>query len=268
MPTLDAARFRDAEKYAAYLNTVAGRLRSDLAWENLRNSLPAKCSGLRALDLGGGTGIVSLRLAQMQFDVVLLDSSGEMLRIARKDAEESGVTAKIAFCQAEASQLHTFFETDPFDVVVCHNLLEYVADPGAILPGITQVIRKGAAVSVLVRNRAGEVLRAAIKSGDWGLAKTNLSAETVMESLFGESVRIFDRTELVHMFTQAGLEVFAEYGVRVFSDYMILEKIGTEKYAQLLDLESTLGAKSEFAAIARYSHFLLRRTNAHQGTTK
>src|ERR1700678_351067 len=165
MPTLDAARFRDADKYASYLNTVAGRLRCDLAWENLRGSLPVKCSGLRVLDLGGGTGVVSVRLARMEFEVVLLDSSEEMLSIARKEAEASGVSARIAFRQADAGQLHNLLETGSFDIVVCHNLLEYVADPGAILRSIAQVVRKDAIVSVLVRNRAGEVLKAAIKSG-------------------------------------------------------------------------------------------------------
>lgn len=260
MPTLDATRFRDANKYASYLNTVAGRLRGDLAWENLRRSLPVKCSGLRGLDLGGGTGVVSLRLARMEFQVVLLDSSEEMLGIARREAEASVVSARIAFRQADASQLHSLLETDSFDIVVCHNLLEYVADPGAILRSIAQVARKDAVVSVLVRNRAGEVLKAAIKSGDCGLAKTLLCADTVVESLYDKPVRIFDPADVRRLFSQAGLGVLAEYGVRVVSEYVDSKHLDDEAYRQLLELELTLGAQPQFAAIARYSQLIARRS--------
>ncbi|HEY0702485.1 MAG TPA: methyltransferase domain-containing protein [Candidatus Acidoferrales bacterium] len=262
MPALDAARFRDADKYASYLNSFAGRLRSDLAWENLRGFLPLDSTGLRALDLGGGTGVVSLRLAGMCFEVVLLDSSREMLRMAQKDAEANGVAARINLCHTDADQLDNLFDADFFDFIVCHNLLEYIEDPGAILRSIARIAKKGAVVSVLVRNRAGEVLRAAIKSGDWGLAKANLSAETVVDSLFGEPVRVFDRTDLVRVLTQAGLGLAAEYGVRVFSDYVESKDLDDENYRRLLELEFTLGARPQFAAIARYSQLIIRRSGA------
>src|ERR1700735_4074619 len=82
----DTLRFQDAEKYAAYLKTPAGRLRSELAWENMRRFLPRDASKHRAFDVGGGTGFASVRLARMGYQVVLLDSSEQMLRIAREQA--------------------------------------------------------------------------------------------------------------------------------------------------------------------------------------
>lgn len=164
MRTLDAARFQDAEKYASYLKTTAGSLRSELAWENLRAYLPGNGSRARILDLGGGTGSVAVRLAKMDSQVVLLDASEEMLGIAQREAETSGVAARIEFCHADANQLLDLFAAQSFDFVVCHNLLEYVADLGAIIRSLAHVARKDAVVSILVRNRAGEVLKAAIKS--------------------------------------------------------------------------------------------------------
>jgi S-adenosylmethionine-dependent methyltransferase len=258
MRTLDTSQFRDADKYASYLNTVPGRLRSELAWENLRRFLPGKEFGLRVLDLGGGTGSMSLRLARMEFQVVLLDSSGEMLAIARKEAETSGLADRIAFRQADAGQLDNLFEAEFFDVVVCHNLLEYVDEPSAILRSIAQVVRKDGVVSLVTRNRAGEVLKAAIKSGDWRLAKANLSAETVMDSLFHKPLRLFDPAELRHALARAGLGVVAEYGVRVFSDYLDSDDLDGEAYRQLLETELTLGAQPQFVAIARYSQLIAR----------
>src|SRR6266849_1106018 len=192
----DASRFQDADKYAAYLKTPAGRLRSELAWENVRRFLPRNASKRRVLDVGGGTGFASVQLARMGYEVLLLDGSEQMLGIARQQAEAGGVAARISFCHADAGQLPEIFDIESFDIVVCHNLLEYAENPSATVRDIAHVLRKDAMLSVLVRNRAGEVLRAAIKSGDWKLAAANLTAETVLDSLFGEPIRVFAPAEV------------------------------------------------------------------------
>ena len=265
MRALKTTQFQDADKYASYLRTAAGKLRCELAWENLRRVLPGRGSRLRVLDLGGGTGFMSVCLARMEFQVVLLDSSEEMLGIARKEAETSGVAERISFRHADAGQLLELFEAESFDIVVCHNLLEYVGDPSAIVRSIAHLLRKEGVVSVLVRNRAGEVLKAAIKSGDWGLAKANLSAGTVVDSLFGKPVRVFDPADVLHMLAQASLGIVAEYGVRVFSDYLDPEEPNGEAYRQMLELEFILGAQPKFAAVARYTQLIARRSSTSPG---
>jgi hypothetical protein len=62
--------------------------------------------------------------------------------------------------------------------------------------------------------------------------------------------------------------LIAEYGVRVFSDYVDSDLDG-EAYRQLFELENILGAQPKFAAIARYSQLIARRSSASpaQGTT-
>jgi S-adenosylmethionine-dependent methyltransferase len=252
----DASRFQDADKYAAYLKTPAGRLRSELAWENMRPFLPRDASKRRALDAGGGTGYASVQLARMGFDVVLLDSSEDMLRIARELAGAGGVAARISFCHADTGQLQELFDAESFDIVVCHNLLEYTEDPSATVRNIVRVLRKDAVFSVLVRNRAGEVLKAAIKSGDCKLAAVNLDAQTVVDSLYGEPVRVFALEEVRDLLARAGLEVVAEHGVRVFADYVDLENLTDEEYLEIFKLELTLGARTEFAAISRYAQVI------------
>lgn len=257
---LDTSRFQDAAKYAAYLKTPPGRLRYELAWENVRRSLPRNAPKYRALDAGGGTGLASVELARMGFDVVLLDGSEQMLRIAREQAEAGGAPERISFHRADAGQLPELFDAESFDVVVCHNLLEYVESPSATIRDIARVLRKDAILSLLVRNRTGEVLRAAIKSCDWELATAHLNAETVMDSLYGESVRVFALATVRDLLTRAGLEVVAEHGVRVFFDYMNLENLTDASYSQIFELESALGARPEFAAIARYIQVIARRS--------
>ena len=259
---LDTSRFQDVDKYTAYLRTPAGRLRSDLAWENIRRVLPGNASECHALDVGGGTGSVSVRLAQLGFQVVLLDGSVEMLRIARQEAEACGVTPRISFCHADVSQLPRIFDAEPFDVVVCHNLLEYTEDPSVIIRDIAHVLRKDGVFSTLVRNRAGEVLKDAVKSRDLELAAASLTAKTVVDSLYGEALRVFTPVEVRNLCVRAGLEVVAECGVRVFFDYLSVENLTDAAYAEIFELESMLGARPEFSAIARYIQVIARRSSA------
>jgi S-adenosylmethionine-dependent methyltransferase len=262
MRTLNTSRFQDADKYAAYLKTPAGRLRSELAWENMRRFLSLNASKRRALDVGGGTGFVSVQLAGIGYEVVLLDGSEEMLRIARQQAEVGGVAARISFCHADAGQLPERFDAESFDFVVCHNLLEYAEDPARTVRDIARLLRKDAVLSILVRNRAGEVLKEAIKSRDWKLATASLNAETAMDSLYGENLRIFAPAQVRDLLARTGLDVVAEHGVRVFFDYVGLENPADAAYSQIFELESALGIRPEFAAIARYIQVIARRSCA------
>lgn len=261
----ETLRFEDADKYATYLNTAAGRLRSELAWKNMRPFLPRDASNHRALDVGGGTGFASMQMARMGWEVVLLDRSEQMLRMARQDAEACNMTPRISFCHAEIGQLRDLFAAESFDIVVCHNLLEYAADPAGTVCDIARVLRKDGVASVLVRNRAGEVLKDAVKSANWELATANLTAETVVDTLYGNRTRVFAPTDLQELIARAGLEVVAQHGVRVFSDYVVQEKLTDAAFSQIFDLESTLGARPDFYAIARYIQVIARRAGEPSG---
>ena len=94
----ESERFRsEAHKYAAYLETPEGRLRSDLALANLEGLLPRAqtTTPLRALDVGGGTGTAAIQLARLGVQVTLLDSSEEMLDLANVNIRRSGLSEKV-----------------------------------------------------------------------------------------------------------------------------------------------------------------------------
>ena len=54
-----------AEEYAAYLQSPVGKIRTDLSWANLYGFLPPPVSEPCALDLGGGTGAISVRTCRI-----------------------------------------------------------------------------------------------------------------------------------------------------------------------------------------------------------
>src|SRR2546427_12368713 len=137
----DFERFRTgAAKYAGYLETPEGRLRLDLAFANLNDVLPQATRSLHALDLGCGTGAIAVRLARLGLHVTLLDASLPMLDFAKRAAREARVTEKIALKHGDATQLAKF-RAGSFDVILCHNILEYVDDPCAVLRNAARVLR-------------------------------------------------------------------------------------------------------------------------------
>jgi S-adenosylmethionine-dependent methyltransferase len=264
----ESERFQGgADQYAAYLETPEGRLRSDLAFANLQEVLPLQAErSLRALDLGCGTGATAVRLARLGIHVTLLDSSPAMLEIAKRAAGEAGVTDKVVLQHGDATQLADLFHARSFDVVLCHNILEYCDDPGAVLRAAAGALRDSSAVlSVLVRNQAGEVFKAAIQAGDLVAANNHLTAEWGKESLFGGRVRLFMPDGLRAMLTEASLAVIAERGVRVLADYLPPRVSRSADYERILELERKLGSRPEYAAVARYTHCLARRVKVGGG---
>jgi S-adenosylmethionine-dependent methyltransferase len=257
----DSERFASgANKYAAYLETPEGRLRFDLAFANLQDFLPLQAKpSLCALDLGGGTGAAAVRLARLGIHVTLLDSSPAMLNIAKRVARGAGVTDKVVLQHGDATQLANLFHTRSFDVILCHNFLEYCNDPGAMLCAAARALRDSSAIlSVLVRNQAGEVFKAAIQAGDLAAAQNGLTAEWGQEALYGGKVRLFTPDSLGAMLKVASLAAIAERGVRVLADYLPPRVSRTADYERIFELERKLGCRPEYAAVSRYTHWLAR----------
>jgi S-adenosylmethionine-dependent methyltransferase len=263
MSTQADNRFQqDVDKYAAYLATPEGRLRLDLAFANLQEFLPPRQANnsLSALDLGCGTGAVAVRLAKLGFHVTLLDASSAMLDVAERAAADARVSANIALQHGDAAEATSLLPSESFDLILCHNLLEYVDDPGIVLCGAARLMRGSSAIlSVLVRNQAGEIFKAAIQRGDLAAAKDGLTAEWGQESLYGGKLRLFTLDNLRNMLKAASFQAIAERGVRIIVDYLPPQVSRSHEYERILELERKLGSRAEFAAAARYIHFLARR---------
>ena len=257
----DFERFRTgAAKYAAYLETPEGRLRLDLTFANLQDFLPQGTRPLHALDLGCGTGAIAVRLARLGLHVTLLDASVPMLDFAKHAAREAGVTDNVVLQHGDATHLTNLFDSPSFDVILCHNILEYVDAPCTVLRSAARALRDPSSIiSVLVRNQAGEVLKAAIKDSDLAATEHNLTAEWGHESLYGGWVRLFTAESLQAMLLKSSLAVTAERGVRVMSDYLPPRVSRNDEYERIFELERKLGRRPEFAAVARYTHCLAHR---------
>jgi len=78
------------------------------------------CQKNKILDVGCGTGFISLFLAQIGCDVIAIDNNVTMLKEAEKISEELGFSNKITF-MLKGTEL-VDFPDNTFDVVVSRNL--------------------------------------------------------------------------------------------------------------------------------------------------
>jgi len=216
---------------------------------------PHGITSLCALDLGCGTGTASARLARLGINVTLLDSSLTMLHLAERTILEAGVTNKITVKQGDAAESASILGTQSFDLILCHNILEYVDDPAAVLRAAVLLMRDSSAIlSILVRNQAGEVLKAALQAGDLAAAECNLASEWGQESLYSGKIRLFTPQALETMLKDVSLTLVARRGVRVIADYLPAQISRSAEYERIFTLERRLGMRWEFFGVARYMH--------------
>jgi len=132
-----------AETYDSWFETPLGNL-VDRLERALIFRLAQPKAGERALDVGTGTGHFACLLAKQGLQVIGLDSSEAMLRVAR----EKG--APVHWQRGEAEALP--FPTGSFDLVLSVTTLEFVRDPAQALQEMYRVLAPGGRMVIAVLN--------------------------------------------------------------------------------------------------------------------
>jgi len=82
------------------------------------------------LDIGCGSGLLALKLAQAGMDVTGIDFSNEMIDVAAQVRAEKDIKAKLDFT---CVNLMDFSPKQKFDVVIALGVLDYTSEPHAYL---------------------------------------------------------------------------------------------------------------------------------------
>ncbi|GAA1475882.1 methyltransferase [Nocardioides aestuarii] len=229
--------------------------RTAVVWGGLQPVLD-RPAGQDVLDIGGGTGGFAVRVAELGHRVRVVDPSPDALAALDRRARDHGVENRVRGQQGDLSTLLDVVEPASADVVLCHGVLEVVDDPAAALATITEVLRPGGVLSLLVAQRHAAVVARAM-AGHFEQARALLDTTEAV----GRSGRRFTRDELESLLASAGLSVDSVHAVRVFSDLvpgslLDLEPGGT---AALLELEQAVAERPEYAPLAAQLHVLARR---------
>lgn len=255
----------DPSAYAEYLRTPLGRLRLELSWRNLEPHLLRRGSPpRRALDLGGGTGELTLRLAAAGWSVTFVDGSPRMLEQVAAAADGRGLGERIA-CRAldlDADGLAGALGVGSYDLVVCHHVLEYVASPERLLAEARTALADRGRLSLVVRNRGGEAMKQLLRGAGPAAALELLAARRLHEGMYGLDVRLLDAAEIHALVRAVGLSILAEHGVRVAADYLPDWDRDDAGFDRMVALELRLGERDELRPLARYVQVIAARDEA------
>lgn len=235
-----------------------GDLRLQLLWDDMLTAIPALQAGkpLRVLDAGGGLGQVSQRLAALGHHVVLTEPAAPMLERAKCLFGEAGIdTSHVEFIQASIQQLPDVLSEQQFDVVVCHAVLEWLADPLATLGQLLQWLRPGGFLSLAFYNRESIVWKNLLKGNINKARASRLAGEAgSLTPLNPQSA-----PEVLAWLQQNGLDVVQVTGIRCLHDYLYPGvKIEPDT---LLSLERDLGRQEPYKWLGRYIHVIARKNH-------
>lgn len=110
---------------------------------------PSPFTGLTALDIGCGGGLLAEPLARLGAGVTGIDPVPEVIRTARWHAEEVGLD--IAYETATVEDL--LLADRRFDLVIASEVIEHVPDPSAFLAAMAGVTRPGGLVILSTLSR-------------------------------------------------------------------------------------------------------------------
>lgn len=253
-------RFEAGQRqWQARLGKLRDTVRQELVTRQLGAHLPA--APARVLDIGCGQGTQALRLARRGHEVTGLDSSAELLARLEADlvAETAAVRERVRIVHGDAEAAAEVLEPASFDVVLCHGVLMYFADPEPVLRAIGELARPGGVVSLLVRNGDALAMRPGLL-GDWATAHDAFDS-TSYQNRIGVPARADRLEDLTARLAAHQMTPRTWYGVRVFTDTAANEAAppsGAELEA-LLACEEQAGRTDPYRQVAPLIHLIAGR---------
>ena len=220
------------------------RLFKKIVWEQLGNP-----EGKKILDFGSGEGITANHFAKKN-DVTAIEPSEEMLSNAWKDYKYTQIVGDINDLSA--------FNDETFDIIICHNVLEYIDDKEAVAKALARVLKKDGILSIAKHNRAGRVMQMAVLLDDFKKANALLDGENSAASKFG-AIRYYEDEDILKW--EPGLKITEVFGIRTFWDLQQnQEKHGDEEWQdKMMQLEMRVAQNPEYRNVAFFHHLLLTK---------
>ena len=150
------SRMFDSQVLEVYKNAYKKTVKRSAAFLNQENTV---------LEIGCGTGIVTMQLADCVKEITAIDSSREMLLRAEQKARELGKQNISFHCGTLKDRK---FPAKSFDVVTAYNVLLYMENQEEVLEQIYEVLKPGglfvSATDCLGRSLSKEAIKKFWKS--------------------------------------------------------------------------------------------------------
>lgn len=249
----DIDKRRILQMRSTYGGTVEDITHSLPTWEYLQKKMIwdqlEDIKNRKILDYGSGQGYTAHALAKHN-DVLAIEPSKDMLS-SRVGIDE--------YTQIEgALEVLKNLESCSFDVVVCHNVLEYTHDRSLILNEFSRILKEDGILSIVKHNRAGRVMQMVALLNNFERGHAVLDGEDGIAQKYG-SIMYYTDEDLIDWLP--GFEIKKSFGVRTFWALQQNQDIHVDPYWQenMLTMEHKVSELDEFKSIASFHHVILGR---------
>lgn len=205
----------------------------------------------RILDFGSGIGVTANYLAEKN-QVIAIEPSRESVEERRRENEYLqlvGSTEELRKLDAES-----------FDIIICHNVLEYAADREEIVREFARVLKSEGRISLVKHNRAGRVMQMVVLLNDFDHAHSLLDGNDGTASKYGV-IRYYEDADIEKWCPN--LKITKTQGIRTFWDMQQNQEIQEDAAWQdkMIEIEMRVSDMEEYKAIAFFHHLTLEKIN-------
>jgi len=233
-------------------DSLKARLRYSISKQYLQGHLPER--SLQVLDAGGGNGLDALYLAGLGHEVSLLDESMAMLADFEEQSINIPAANHVTTCNANIRDIPKHYSDEQFDLVLCHNVIQYVNDWESILRNAVQPLKSGGVFSLITRNRQALPYQLDVDAIDAEEIDQVIESFNHRSAVFDSNIMLFTPSVLVEWLQSNGFQVLQQYGILSLHHYAnVADQTEHETLiAKLEHLEYKLGQLSPHRDVARY----------------
>ena len=233
----------------------------ELVEHNLKKHIPVDSRPLHILDAGGGNGVDSLRLARMNHRIDLVDISRPMLDDARTNAALAGVTDRLHTHALDIHKVGEHFAENEFDIVLCHNVIQFVDNVKPLLQALHRVLKPGGFLSLISTNQYSLPYQAAFLEQDLAKAQQLLEPADQYNAVFDIDAHEYRPDEVMDWLCGIGFNLEKQYGIRCLFNYWGTNALKEDSaiYAQLKQLEMELTERYPYMLTARQFQLIARK---------
>lgn len=206
---------------------------------------------LRVLDVGAGLAQISLNLAH-HHNVTINDISANMIDKARMSAKQMGVNPTFIACPYQKLPEH--LHNQKFDLILCHALLEWLANPDAIMAFFDEYLVSDGVLSLCFYNPASLIYRNLIMGNFYQLDNPRPTDTHTLTPTHPVALSMVE-----DWLTQHNYDVLVHSGIRVFSDYAPLKRGGHNNPDDVVAMELRYSQTHPFWQMGRYLHLLAKK---------
>ncbi|WP_241973824.1 methyltransferase domain-containing protein [Aliidiomarina iranensis] len=247
----------DVERFAKNIyETEKGRIREavlsadlDFLYQPISGSSD---SAPTCLDVGAGLGQINRLFAEAGYQVTHTDIAAEMVSSAADFHNQLGLQGQYRYIHSSVQNLSQAIGDEKFDVVLCHAVLEWLADPFTALSLLIERVRPGGWLSLMFYNIDAKRMANMIY-GNFDYVNAGLKVKKKVRFSPNNPLKPDD---ILARLGQYPVSLITHSGVRCFHDYMRKPDHDAE---QLLALELQYRKQSPYRQLGRYQHLLLKK---------